>query len=113
VFTSKLTNPGIVATELMEQIFTVHGVPQVVHADRRRSMLSKTVAALLVDLDVTRPLFSTLEYRPELPESFGSLAEARQFTDTLTKWYHHDLPDTAWINRPAENTTQQTDRAAA
>src|SRR6185312_4180596 len=35
---------GVLAKELMEQIFTVHGVPQVVHADRGTSMTSKTVA---------------------------------------------------------------------
>ena len=46
--------PGVLAKELMEQIFTVHGVPQVVHADRGTSMTSKTVAALLADLEVTR-----------------------------------------------------------
>ena len=45
---------GVLAKELMEQIFTVHGVPQVVHADRGTSMTSKTVAALLADLEVTR-----------------------------------------------------------
>ena len=31
----------------MQQIFGVHGIPQVVHADRGTSMTSKTVAALL------------------------------------------------------------------
>jgi putative transposase len=45
---------GALAKELMEQIFSVHGVPRVVHADRGTSMTSKTVAALLADLDVTR-----------------------------------------------------------
>jgi transposase InsO family protein len=45
---------GVLAKELMEQIFTVHGIPQVVHADRGTSMTSKTVAALLADLEVTR-----------------------------------------------------------
>jgi len=45
---------GVLARELMEQIFTVHGVPQVVHADRGTSMTSKTVATLLADLEVTR-----------------------------------------------------------
>jgi putative transposase len=45
---------GVLAKELMEQIFKVHGVPQVVHADRGTSMTSKTVAALLADLEVTR-----------------------------------------------------------
>ena len=79
---------GILAKELMEQIFKVHGVPQVVHADRGTSMTSKTVAALLADLEVTRShsrprvsndnpysesLFKTLKYGPQFPESFGSL----------------------------------------
>jgi putative transposase len=45
---------GVLAKELMERVFTVHGVPQVVHADRGTSMTSKTVAALLADLEVTR-----------------------------------------------------------
>ncbi len=83
---------GVLAKELMEQIFSVHGVPQVVHADRGTSMTSKTVAALLADLDVTRShsrprvsndnpyseaLFKTLKYGPEFPERFGSLTESR------------------------------------
>lgn len=45
---------GVLAKELMEQIFKVHGVPHVVHADRGTSMTSKTVATLLADLEVTR-----------------------------------------------------------
>lgn len=45
---------GFLAKELMEQIFAVHGVPHVVHADRGTSMTSKTVATLLADLEVTR-----------------------------------------------------------
>ena len=170
---------GVLAKELMEQIFTVHGVPQVVHADRGTSMTSKTVAALLADLEVTRShsrprvsndnpfsesLFKTLKYGPEFPECFGSIWEARQFMDIFTNWYNHehrhtgiglhtpadvhfglaldkaadrrtvltdararhphrfgttrapkilDLPDTVWINQPAQHTTQETDTTAA
>jgi putative transposase len=96
---------GVLAKELMEQIFAVHGVPQVVHADRGTSMTSKTVAALLADLEVTRShsrprvsndnpysesLFKTLKYGPHFPERFGSLCEARQFMDTFTNWYNHE-----------------------
>src|SRR6476661_2306734 len=96
---------GVLAKELMEQIFTVHGVPQVVHADRGTSMTSKTVAALLADLEVTRShsrprvsndnpysesLFKTLKYGPEFPERFGSLCQARQFMDIFTHWYNHE-----------------------
>jgi putative transposase len=170
---------GVLARELMEQIFSVHGVPQVVHADRGTSMTSKTVAALLADLEVTRShsrprvsndnpysesLFKTMKYGPAFPERFGSLNEARQFMETFTNWYNHehrhtgiglhtpadvhfglstdkaadrrtvltdararhphrfgtthapkilDLPDTAWINRPAEDDTHETATTAA
>ena len=45
---------GPLALEMMKEIFGIHGVPQVVHADRGTSMTSKTVAALLSDLEVTR-----------------------------------------------------------
>ena len=171
---------GVLAKELMEQIFSVHGVPQVVHADRGTSMTSKTVAALLADLDVTRShsrprvsndnpyseaLFKTLKYGSEFPERFGSLTDARTFMDEFAHWYNHehrhtgiglhtpadvhfglaaartasrrtvlaqararhphrfggittapkilDLPDTVWINRPADDTDQHTDTEAA
>ncbi|GAB0106169.1 hypothetical protein JMUB6875_51520 [Nocardia sp. JMUB6875] len=167
---------GALATELMLEIFGVHGIPQVVHADRGTSMTSKSVAALLADLEITRShsrprvsndnpysesLFKTLKYGPEFPDRFGSLTEARQFMDCFTGWYNHehrhtglglhtpadvhyglagskatarravldaararhphrfagtaapkilDLPDTVWINRPAN---QETDTQAA
>lgn len=45
---------GVLAEELMEHIFNVHGIPQVVHADRGASMTSNTVATLCADLEVTR-----------------------------------------------------------
>jgi putative transposase len=96
---------GVLAKELMEQIFAVHGVPQVVHADRGTSMTSKTVAALLADLQVTRShprpwvsndnpysesSFKTLKYGPKFPERFGSFNQAREFMDTFTHWYNHE-----------------------
>ncbi len=45
---------GVLATELMQQIFGTHGIPHVVHADRGTAMTSKSVTALLADLEVTR-----------------------------------------------------------
>ncbi|MFD9664843.1 transposase [Rhodococcus sp. NPDC059968] len=45
---------GLLAAEMMTEIFAVHGIPNVVHADRGTSMTSKTVATLLADLEVTR-----------------------------------------------------------
>lgn len=172
---------GVLAKELIEQVFQVHGAPQVVHADRGTSMTSKTVAALLADLEVTRShsrprvsndnpysesLFKTLKYGPEFPERFGSLSEARQFMDAFAQWYNHEhrhtgiglhtpadvhfglaadkaadrqavlaearaqyphrfstttiappkilnLPDTVWINPPAQHITQEADTTAA
>lgn len=170
---------GVLATELMKEIFGVHGIPQVVHADRGTSMTSKSVAALLADLEVTRShsrprvsndnpfseaLFKTLKYGPEFPERFRSLTEARQFMDSFAGWYNHqhrhtgiglhtpadvhyglatdkaaarqavlaqararhphrfgtttapkilDLPETVWINRPADDATQEADTTAA
>jgi len=109
---------GVLAKELMEQIFAVHGVPQVVHADRGTSMTSKTVAALLADLEVTRShsrprvsndnpysesLFKTLKYGPAFPESFGSIWEARLFMDTFTNWYNHEHRHTGiGLHTPAD-----------
>jgi putative transposase len=120
---------GVLAKELMEQIFAVHGVPQVVHADRGTSMTSKTVAALLADLEVTRShsrprvsndnpysesLFKTLKYGPEFPERFGSLLEARQFMDAFAQWYNHEHRHTGiGLHAPADvHYGLATDKAA-
>ena len=73
------------------------------HADRGSSMKSKPVALLLADLGVTkthsRPYtsddnpfseaqFKTLKYRPDFPERFGSLEDARVFCQTFFAWYN-------------------------
>jgi putative transposase len=73
------------------------------HADRGTSMRSKPVAALLVDLDVARThsrphvsddnpfseaQFKTLKYRPEFPERFGSIEDARAHCQTFFAWYN-------------------------
>jgi putative transposase len=77
------------------------------HADRGTSMRSKPVAALLVDLQVSkthsRPhvsddnpyseaQFKTLKYRPDFPERFGSIEDARAHCQAFFTWYnteHH------------------------
>ena len=76
-----------------------------IHADRGPSMKSKPVALLLSDLGVTkthsRPhtsddnpyseaQFKTLKYRPNFPERFGSLADARAFCQDFFTWYNTD-----------------------
>ncbi|MFQ5792576.1 MAG: IS3 family transposase [Acidobacteriota bacterium] len=74
-----------------------------VHADRGSSMTSKPVALLLSDLGVTkthtRPYtsndnpfsesqFKTLKYRPEFPQRFGSIEDARAFCRSFFRWYN-------------------------
>lgn len=76
-----------------------------IHADRGSSMASKPVAFLLADLGVTkshsRPhvsndnpfseaQFKTLKYRPDFPDTFGSLEDARAFCSAFYRWYNHD-----------------------
>ena len=78
------------------------------HADRGTSMRSKPVAALLVDLEIakshSRPhvsddnpyseaQFKTLKYRPDFPERFGSIEDARAFCQAFFVWYN--TPSTA------------------
>lgn len=74
-----------------------------IHADRGASMISKPVAFLLADLGVTkthaRPhvsndnpyseaQFKTLKYRPDFPERFGSIEDARAFGQDFFRWYN-------------------------
>ena len=95
---------GPLAEEMMKEIFGVHGVPTVVHADRGTSMTSKPVAALLAYLGVTRShsrpsvsndnpyseaWFKTLKYAPVFPDRFGSLADARAFMAGFVETYNH------------------------
>jgi putative transposase len=84
-----------------------------IHADNGSSMASKPVAFLLADLGVTkshsRPRtsndnpyseaqFRTLKYRPDFPDRFGSLAEARAFCQGFFVWYNteHRHSGVAW-----------------
>jgi len=75
----------------------------ILHADRGSSMKSKPVAFLLADLGVTkthsRPhvsndnpfseaQFKTLKYRPQFPQRFGCLQDARTHCRTFFHWYN-------------------------
>ena len=78
------------------------------HADRGAAMRSKPVASLLVDLDVakshSRPhvsddnpysesQFKTMKYRPEFPDRFGCIEDARAHCQAFFAWYNdHALP---------------------
>ncbi len=74
-----------------------------IHADRGSAMTSKPVAFLLADLGVTkthsRPhvsndnpfseaQFKTLKYRPDFPERFGSIQDARAHGQVFFTWYN-------------------------
>ena len=73
------------------------------HADRGTGMRSKSVALLLADLGVTkshsRPhvsndnpfseaQFKTLKYRPDFPDRFGSIEDARAHCQRFFHWYN-------------------------
>ena len=70
-------------------------------------MPSKPVAFLLADLGVTkthsRPhvsndnpfseaCFKTLKYRPDFPQRFGSIEDARGFCGDFFRWYNDEHP---------------------
>jgi putative transposase len=100
------------AAELAEQLIAdTIGKQQIapgtltLHADRGTSMRSKPVAALLIDLEVARThsrphvsddnpysesQFKTLKYRPEFPDRFGSIEDARAHCQHFFRWYNHE-----------------------
>ena len=96
------------AKRLIEQSYIKQNIEPgqlTVHADRGSSMKSKVVAHLLSDLGVTkthsRPhvsndnpysesQFKTLKYRPEFPDRFGSIQDARSFCRHFFNWYNKD-----------------------
>jgi putative transposase len=99
---------AVLAERLLAETITKHQIARdrlTLHADRGTSMASKPVAMLLADLGVTkshsRPhcsndnpfseaQFKTLKYRPDFPERFGSIQDARAFCQTFFRWYNHD-----------------------
>ncbi len=81
-----------------------------IHADRGGPMTAKAVAHLLSDLGVTkthtRPYtsnhnpfseahFKTVKYRPDFPDRFGSLQDARAWARPFFDWYNHQHRHTA------------------
>lgn len=75
------------------------------HADRGTSMKSKCLALMLSDLGVTkthsRPhvsndnpfseaQFKTLKYRPDFPERFGAIQDARAHCQSFFDWYNNE-----------------------
>jgi putative transposase len=98
------------AKQLVQESLSKHGVSPgqlTLHADNGPSMTSKSLALQLADLGVTkshsRPYvsddnpfsesqFKTMKYRPEFPDRFGSLEDARAHGQRFFHWYnleHH------------------------
>lgn len=76
-----------------------------IHADRGAPMTSKAVAQLLEDLGVSkshsRPYtsndnpfseaqFKTMKYRPDYPDRFADMAQARSWAVSFFAWYNND-----------------------
>ncbi len=94
------------AEKLIAETCERHGIQPgqlTVHADRGSSMRSKLVAQLLADLGVTKthsrphvsndnPFseagFKTLKYRPDFPERFGCIEDARAYCVDFFAWYN-------------------------
>ena len=94
------------AQQLIADTVSRHNVESgmlTLHADRGAAMRSKPVASLLVDLDVakshSRPhvsddnpysesQFKTMKYRPEFPERFGCIEDARTHCQAFFAWYN-------------------------
>lgn len=107
-WTIALRESARLAETLLAETYTRQGIVPgqlTVHADRGAAMTSKPVAFLLADLGVTkthsRPHvsndnpyseshFKTLKYRPEFPESFGSLEHSRAVGHDLFQWYNEE-----------------------
>lgn len=99
---------ALLAEQLLAETIRKEGISAeqlTLHADRGTSMASKPVALLLADLGVTkshpRPhvsndnpsseaQFKTLKDRPNFPDRFGSLEEARAFCQVFFRWYNQE-----------------------
>lgn len=96
------------AKRFIEETVLKHEVPPGqlnIHADRGKVMTSKPVAFLMADLGVTkthsRPYvsddnpyseshFRTLKYRPDFPDRFGCIQDARAFCQQFFEWYNRE-----------------------
>jgi putative transposase len=107
-WTVQYRETGQLATALIAQSVEQQQITReqlTVHADRGIPMRSKPVAFLMADLGVTkshsRPYtstdnpyseaqFKTLKYRPEFPDRFDSIEQAREFCRRFFHWYNHE-----------------------
>ena len=102
------TESAALAQQLISETCAKQGIlpsQLTLHADRGSAMKAKSVALLLGDLGVTkthsRPhvsndnpfsesQFKTMKYRPEFPDRFGSIQDARGFCRPFFDWYNNE-----------------------
>jgi len=95
-----------IAKAMLADAFARHDIRPgqlICHSDRGTPMIAKPTALLYADLGITasfsRPrvsddnpyseaAFKTFKYRPEMPERFGSLEDARAHFAALFDWYN-------------------------
>ena len=100
------------AAELAEVLITETSAKQgvtrerlTIHSDRGSAMRAKTVAQLYISLGIatshSRPhtptdnpyseaQFKTMKYRPDYPEAFEGIEDARRWTRAFFEWYNHE-----------------------
>lgn len=99
---------AVLAEQLLDETFQKHKIrPEQlkIHSDRGRVMRSKPLALLYADLGVTKSFsrpyvsddnpfsesqFRTLKYRPDFPDRFGCLLDARAHCQVFFPWYNDD-----------------------
>lgn len=95
-----------IARDLMAQAAAQQGIQPhmlTLHADNGQPMRSKTLSELLCDLGVERThsrphtsndnpyseaAFKTMKYRPDFPDRFDSIDQARHWCRTFVHWYN-------------------------
>jgi putative transposase len=96
------------AERLLEETFQKHTIAPdqlKIHSDRGRVMRSKPLALLYADLGITKSFsrpyvsddnpfsesqFRTLKYRPDFPDRFGCLLDARAHCQVFFPWYNNE-----------------------
>jgi putative transposase len=96
------------AKRLIQESIRNYDIPPgqlTIHADRGRVMRSKPLACLYADLGITKSFsrpyvsddnpfseshFRTLKYRPDFPDRFGCLLDARAHCQTFFPWYNEE-----------------------
>ena len=99
---------AILAQELVAAAYTKQNIEPgqlTIHADRGAPMMAKSMAMLMSDLGIneshSRPhvsddnpyseaQFHTVKYRPDYPDRFGCLSDARSWCEGFFPWYNNE-----------------------